>query len=65
LHPYRSVAVTEKLKVPFDVGIPDIRPADERDNPGGREPEESAYRYGPVPPEAEILPSYTTPTLPF
>jgi hypothetical protein len=37
-----SVAVTEKLKTPDAVGIPDSVPDEDRLNPGGRLPEEIA-----------------------
>jgi hypothetical protein len=34
-----SLTTTVKLKVPLAVGVPDITPAEERENPGGNWPE--------------------------
>jgi hypothetical protein len=50
-----SVTCTVKLKGPVAVGVPEIRPAEERLRPGGRDPENSAQVYGAVPPADERL----------
>lgn len=48
-----SVTVTEKLKVPAVVGVPEIVPEELNVKPGGRvDPVARAQVYGPVPPEA-------------
>ena len=53
-HPVALVATTVKLKLPPAVGVPDKRPADEKDNPDGRfEPVASVKVYGSVLPDAE------------
>jgi len=35
-HPVALVATTVRLKLPPAVGVPDKRPPDEKDNPGGK-----------------------------
>ena len=47
-----SVTLTPKLKLPAVVGVPEICPEAEIDNPGGNCPLASAHVYGGVPPEA-------------
>jgi hypothetical protein len=47
-----SVTLTPKLKLPAVVGVPEICPEAEIDNPGGNCPLASAQVYGGVPPAA-------------
>ena len=48
-----SLAWTVNVEVPVAVGVPDIRPAEESERPGGREPAVMDHVYGLVPPIAE------------
>ena len=47
-----SVAVTVKVEVPAAVGVPEITPAVDSDNPAGRLPVVTAHVYGGTPPVA-------------
>ncbi len=47
-----SVAVTEKLYVPVDVGVPERSPTLLKVNPGGNVPTVTSYEYGAVDPDA-------------
>ena len=60
-----SVTRAVKLAVPAVVGVPDITPPEESDNPAGSDPEASAQLYGVVPPVAASVWLYATPIWPF
>ena len=47
-----SVTFTVKFDVPAFVGLPEITPALDRDNPVGKVPDEIVHEYGEVPPVA-------------
>ena len=60
-----SVTLTVKLKVPEDVGVPEITPVEAlRASPGGREPALFAHVNGLFPPFAVSVAEYGVPTLP-
>lgn len=52
VHPFASVAVTVKLKVPPEEGVPESTPAGLSDSPAGSEADRTPKVYGAVPPEA-------------
>jgi hypothetical protein len=60
-----SVTLTVKLKVPEDVGVPEITPVEAlMESPGGREPALIDQVYGFFPPVAVSVAEYAVPTLP-
>ena len=60
-----SVSVTVKLKVPDDVGVPEITPVEAlRPSPGGRGPALFDHVYGLFPPVAVSVAEYGVLTLP-
>jgi len=61
-----SVTCTTKLLVPACVGVPVIAPVvAASDSPGGRVPEEMLQEYGPIPPVADKVAEYESPTVAF
>ncbi len=50
MQPLASATVTEKLKVPVAVGVPEILPAADNVNPGGRAPAVMIYEGVPSAP---------------
>ena len=66
MHPFASVAVTVKLKLPVTVGVPERTPAVERVMPEGRAPVVTAYVIVPTPPACvSVTGPYATPAVPF
>ena len=60
-----SVTLMVKLKVPEDVGVPEITPVEAlRASPGGREPVLFAHVYGVFPPFAASVAEYAVATVP-
>jgi hypothetical protein len=62
VHPFASVAVTVKEKLPEAEGVPDKTPPEESERPPGRVPLVTLNAYGAVPPEAVIVWLYADPT---
>lgn len=61
-----SVTVTVKLAVPLDVGVPEITPVDAAiERPLGNWPDDTAHRYGALPPVALSGPLYDWVTVAF
>lgn len=56
-----SVTVAVKMLVPVPVGVPEIAPEEESDNPAGRLPEVIDQLYGAVPPVAVNVALYAVP----
>ncbi len=60
-----SVSLTVKLKVPEDVGVPEITPVVAlRTSPAGKEPALIDHVYGVFPPVAVSVAVYAVPALP-
>jgi hypothetical protein len=59
--PRASFTVAVKLKVPAAVGVPEIAPLEDTDNPDGSAPEETLQEYGVVPPDAVSVALYAVP----
>lgn len=52
VHPNASVAEIVNVKLPPDVGVPESNPLWVSVSPGGSDPPDRAYVYGPFPPDA-------------
>jgi len=62
VHPFASVAVTVKEKLPEAEGVPERTPLEDRERPPGSVPLVTLNEYGAVPPEAVIVWLYADPT---
>ena len=60
-----SVAVTVKVDLPFEVGVPESNPALESTSPAGSEPLVTKKLYGPVPPLPLSVCEYAVLVRPF
>jgi len=60
-----SPTTAKNVTVPAWVGVPEITPADDSVNPGGKDPDSRNHVYGGAPPVAVSVCEYGEPTLAF